>query len=164
MALIAQLQKQYLDYVASLFNEEVLDEQFIQVHRMKNESNPNLVINLASAFFRDSEKLINSMSEILEKQLVDFRKVYEIAQQLRGSSSIVGAAKIKNICAEFRNLCDSKNVEMMKRYVQQMQFENSVLKSKLDTLFRLEKQIQASGGAVPALKLKNNIARSSACI
>uniref|UniRef100_A0A7N0ZTD4 Histidine-containing phosphotransfer protein n=1 Tax=Kalanchoe fedtschenkoi TaxID=63787 RepID=A0A7N0ZTD4_KALFE len=156
MAGIPQLQKQFLDYAASLFNEETLTEQFIRVHKLKPAHNPNFTTTMIAIFFEGSSKLINTMSELLDQPMVDFTAVYHTAQTLRGSSATVGAGKIKKICSHFRNFCDSCNTEMVKRVVRQLHYHNSLLKSKLDNFFMLENQIQNAGGVIPPLELERN--------
>uniref|UniRef100_A0A7N0ZRM2 Histidine-containing phosphotransfer protein n=1 Tax=Kalanchoe fedtschenkoi TaxID=63787 RepID=A0A7N0ZRM2_KALFE len=131
MADIPQLQKQFLNYVASLFNEEVLDEQFIQVHRLKPVDNPNFAVQLLTYFFKDAETMVTVMTEML-----------------------VGAAKIKSICSEFREACDNSNDERLTGYVRQLHSEIAILKSKLEIFFYLEKLIQDAEGEVPPIKLK----------
>jgi histidine-containing phosphotransfer protein len=42
-----------------------LDDQFNQLQQLQDESNPDFVVELATLFFEDSEKLINELAKDL---------------------------------------------------------------------------------------------------
>ncbi|KAH9730103.1 Histidine-containing phosphotransfer protein 5 [Citrus sinensis] len=125
MDVVSQLQKQFIDFSSSLYREGYVDDQFSQLHKLQDESSPDFVVEVASLFFDDAEKLINSMARALEQPCVDFKQVDSHVHQLKGSSS------------------------RCMRCLQQVSHEYTMLKSKLQTLFRMEQQILAAGGSVP---------------
>ncbi|KAM7485161.1 hypothetical protein LguiA_001170 [Lonicera macranthoides] len=151
---VGQLQRRFVEYTASLFGEEFLDAQFTQLQQLQDESNPDFVVEVVSLFFDDSEKLLNDLSKALEQQNVDFKRVDAHVHQLKGSSSSIGAQRVKNACISFRNFCDEQNIEACLRCLQQVKQECAIVKNKLDTLFRLEQQILEAGGAVPIVGWK----------
>ncbi|CDO98944.1 unnamed protein product [Coffea canephora] len=149
---VGQLQKSFVDYTASLFREGFLDGQFSQLQQLQDESNPDFVVEVVSLFFEDSDKLLNDLTRALYQQNIDFKKVDAHVHQLKGSSSSIGAQRVKNACVAFRNFCEEQNVEACLRCLHQVKQEYLLVKSKLETLFTLEQQIITAGGAIPMME------------
>ncbi|KAK4405631.1 UNVERIFIED_CONTAM: Histidine-containing phosphotransfer protein 1 [Sesamum radiatum] len=146
---VDQLQRTFHHYHASLFNEGFLDEQFVQLQQLQDESNPGFVVEVVSLFFEDSERLLNDLSKALDQENVDFRKIDAHVHQLKGSSSSIGAQRVRDACIAFRNFCDERNIEACLKCLQQVRQEYLLVKTKLEALLRLEQQIVAAGGASP---------------
>ncbi|XP_050240263.1 histidine-containing phosphotransfer protein 1-like isoform X2 [Quercus robur] len=126
---VGQMQRRLIEYTKSLFMEGILDDQFLQLQQLQDESNPDFVVEVVSLFFQDAEKLLNDITRALDQQSVDFPKVDAHVHQLKGSSA--------------RSL----------RCLQQIKQEYYHVKNKLEALFRLEQQIVAAGGSVPMMEL-----------
>ncbi|CAA3002464.1 histidine-containing phosphotransfer 1-like [Olea europaea subsp. europaea] len=137
MEIVGQLQKQYVDFTTCLFREGYLDDQYVQLQKLQDESNPEFVVEVVSIFFEDSEKLLNDMACSLQQQVVDFKKVDGYVHQFKGSSSSVGAQRVKNACAAFRNFCEDKNLDGCLRYLNLVKQEFYLVKNKLETLSRV---------------------------
>ncbi|CAH2053111.1 unnamed protein product [Thlaspi arvense] len=126
---LVQMQKNLQDYTKSLFLEGILDSQFLQLQQLQDESNPDFVSQVVSLFFQDSDRILNDLSLSLDQQVVDFKKVDPHVHQLKGSSS------------------------RCHRYLQQVKQEYYLVKNRLETLFKMEQQIVASGGMIPAMEV-----------
>ncbi|XXG79351.1 hypothetical protein AAC387_Pa09g0442 [Persea americana] len=150
---VGQLQSRWFDLTSSLFHEGFLDNQFTQLQQLQDESNPGFVFEVVTLFFDDSEKLLSDLGRALDQQTVDFEKVDAHVHQLKGSSSSIGAQRVKNVCIAFRNFCDANNKEGCLSCLQQVKHECSLVKNKLESLFRLEQQILAAGGSIPMIEL-----------
>ncbi|EYU38122.1 hypothetical protein ABFS82_14G195700 [Erythranthe guttata] len=151
MATVGQLQKQFVDFSTSLYREGFLDDQFIQLQKLQDESNPDFVFEVVSLFFEDSEKLLNNLAIALQQQVVDFKQVDAHVHQFKGSSSSIGAHRVKNMCVAFRNFCEEKNLDGCLRCLQQINHEYCLVKNKLENVFRLERQILEAGGTIPLI-------------
>ncbi|KAH7843530.1 hypothetical protein Vadar_017799 [Vaccinium darrowii] len=147
-----EMWRQVFQYKESLFREGILDAQFTQLQQLQDESNPDFVAEVVSLFFEDSERLINDLTRALEQKCIDFKKVDAHVHQLKGSSSSVGAQKVKNACITFRNFCDEQNIEACFSCLQLVKQEYLLVKNKLETLLRMEQQILAAGGAIPMIE------------
>ncbi|XP_059311936.1 histidine-containing phosphotransfer protein 1-like [Lycium ferocissimum] len=149
---VVQLQRSFVEYMASLFREGFLDAQFSQLQQLQDDSNPDFVVEVVSLFFEDSERLLNDLTMALDQPNVDFKQVDAHVHQLKGSSSSVGAQRVKNCCVLFRNCCEEQNTEACLQCLQQIKQEYLLVKNKLQTLFELEQQIVAAGGAIPMVQ------------
>ncbi|KAK4339581.1 hypothetical protein RND71_041043 [Anisodus tanguticus] len=149
MESVNQLQRKLAEYTASLYNEKILDEQFIQLQQLQDENNPDFVVEVVSLFFEDSERLLNELAKALNQTNVDFKKLDANVHQLKGSSSSIGAQRVQRVCIAFRNYCDERNVEGCLQCLQQVKNEYTLVKNKLETLFKLEKQFVDAGGSFP---------------
>lgn len=151
MDVINQLRKQFLEVMTSAYREGLLDDQFVQLQKLQDESCPDFVAEVVSLFFEDSEKLINNLATAVQQQVVDFKQVDAFVHQFKGSSSSIGAQRVKNACVSFRNLCEEKNLAGCVTCLQHLKHEYYLVKSQLETLLRLERQILAAGGKVPVM-------------
>ncbi|KAK3011714.1 hypothetical protein RJ639_009634 [Escallonia herrerae] len=81
MDVVSQLQRQFLDFTTSLYREGFLDDQFVQLQKLQDESNPDFVIKVVSLFFEDSEKLLNNLATALQQHIVDYKQVDALVHQ-----------------------------------------------------------------------------------
>ncbi|KAL2332332.1 hypothetical protein Fmac_019913 [Flemingia macrophylla] len=124
----------------SLFDQGYLDEQFIQLEELQDEANPNFVEEIVTLYYRDSSRLISNLENTLERKPLDFNKLDTIMHQFKGSSSSIGAKKVKAECTLFREYCSAGNAEGCRRSFQQMKKEYAALRKKLETYFHLARQ------------------------
>ncbi|EPS58768.1 hypothetical protein M569_16045 [Genlisea aurea] len=144
---VGQLKRQYVDFSTCLFREGFLDDQFLQLQKLQDETNPDFAFQVISIFFDESEKLFDNLSIALQQPVVDFKRVDSHVHQFKGSSSSIGAQRVKNLCDPFRKLCEDKNVEGC---LQQMKHEYYLVKNKLETLSRMEQQIREASAPPPS--------------
>ncbi|CAN8265901.1 unnamed protein product [Cochlearia groenlandica] len=153
-ALVAQLQMQFRDYTVSLYRQGFLDDQFTELKKLEDDSSPGFVAEVISLFFEDCLKLVGNMARALDQTgTVDFNQVGASVHQLKGSSSSVGAKRVKGLCVTLKECCEAKNYEGCVRCLQQVDIEYKTLKTKLQDMFNLEKQIIQAGGRVPQVDI-----------
>lgn len=148
MDVVSQMQKQFVDYKQYLYDQGFLDDQFKQLVQLQDENNPAFVFEVVCLFFEDSEKLLNNLATALQQQIVDYKQVDAHVHQFKGSSASIGAVKVKNACVTFRNYCEEQNRELCEKCLENLKGEYLMVKSKLETLFRMEQQILAAGGSI----------------
>ncbi|KAL6535354.1 peroxiredoxin type-2 [Orobanche minor] len=149
---VVQLQRNFLEYITRLFREGFLDGQFGQLQLLQDESSPDFVVEVVTLFFKDSERLLNDLTLALDQQNVDFKKIDAHVHQLKGSSSSIGAQRVKNSCVAFRNCFVEQNAEGVPAMLATSKAR--ILSSQDEaggTTTGLEKKILAAGGAIPML-------------
>ncbi|ERN13118.1 hypothetical protein AMTR_s00040p00173990 [Amborella trichopoda] len=93
-----------------------LDEQFHQLQLLQDESNPGFVAEVISLFCDDSEKILTELTRILAQDVVEFNNITAFVHQLKGSSSSIGAHKVKLACNKFRTCCENTNKEGVPKF------------------------------------------------
>ncbi|KAL3511740.1 hypothetical protein ACH5RR_024457 [Cinchona calisaya] len=136
-----QLRRQIGNMRQSLFDQGYLDhEQFIQLEELQDDANPNFVEEVVTLFYRDSVRTIQNIEQALEKSPLDFVKLDGYMHQFKGSSSSIGAKKVKSESTQFREYCKVGNAEGCRRTFQQLKKENAALKKKLEVYFQYSRQ------------------------
>ncbi|KAH6782850.1 HPT phosphotransmitter 4 [Perilla frutescens var. hirtella] len=135
-----QLQRQAAYMRNTLFDQGYLDEQFLQLEDLQDEANPKFVEEVVKLFYTDSARLIRSIELTLENTPWDFEKLDKIMHQFKGSSSSIGAKKVKKECTQFQEYCKVGNVEGCMRTFQEVKQEHAALKRKLENYFQLARE------------------------
>ncbi|XP_076894845.1 histidine-containing phosphotransfer protein 4-like [Bidens hawaiensis] len=124
----------------SLFEQGYLDEQFTQLEDLQDDVNPNFVEEIVTLFFADSMRLIRNVETALENYPLDFCKLDDYMHQFMGSSSSIGAKKVKNECTQFQECCKARHAEGCTRAFQRVKQEHATLKRKLESYFQMLRQ------------------------
>lgn len=141
---ITDLHQQYVNFVSALFQEGFLDEQFTQLQQLRDESNPYFVEEVVSVFFEDSLNLLKTMQNSLNQEPVDYKKVDSCLHHFLGSSSSIGALRMKNVCTIFRACCEEKMRNGCLQCLQELIQEYYLLKDKLKFLSKVIYGLQYS--------------------
>ncbi|XP_059461636.1 histidine-containing phosphotransfer protein 4-like [Corylus avellana] len=143
-----RLQRQ-LDMKRSLIDQGYLDEQFIQLEELQDEDSPNFVEDMVTMFYNNSARLLENIEQALVTGPIDFPKLDDYMHQFKGSSSSIGATRVKNECTRFLEHCTAGNAEGCVRTFLRVKQEHAILRTKLETYFQLARQAgsSASGGA-----------------
>ncbi|XP_047973342.1 histidine-containing phosphotransfer protein 4-like isoform X2 [Salvia hispanica] len=117
-----------------------LDEQFLQLEELQDEANPNFVEEVVKLFYTDSARLIRNIELTLENTPWDFEKLDNIMHQYQGSSSSIGAKKVKKECTQFQEYCKVENIDGCVRTFKEVKQEHATLKRKLENYFQLARE------------------------
>ncbi|KAL5783338.1 hypothetical protein ACOSP7_008367 [Xanthoceras sorbifolium] len=135
------LKHQVLNMRRSLFDQGYLDkEQFIQLEELKDDANPNFVEEIVTLFYTDSARLIQNIEQALVNKPIDFVRLDDMLHQFKGSSSSIGAKKVKEACTQFGEYISAENAEGCTRALQLIKQEYAVLRRKLETYFQMARQ------------------------
>ncbi|XP_024020761.1 histidine-containing phosphotransfer protein 4 [Morus notabilis] len=136
-----QLQRQVALMRSSLIEQGYLDEQqFLQLEDLQDDVNPNFVEEIVTLFYKDSARLFHNIEQALKSRPVDFAKLDNYMHQFRGSTSSIGAIKVKNECNQFKEFCLAGNAEGCARAFQKVKQEHETLRTQLETYFKLRRQ------------------------
>ncbi|XP_049356215.1 histidine-containing phosphotransfer protein 4 [Solanum verrucosum] len=134
------LHRQVASLRQSLFDQGYVDEQFIELEELQDDATPNFVEEVVTLFYNDSARFIHNIDQSLEEHPLDFAKLDNYMHQFKGSSSSIGAKKVKIECTQFMVYCRAGNVEGCKRTFQQLKREYAVLRKKLEVYFKYARQ------------------------
>ncbi|KAG4129507.1 hypothetical protein ERO13_D09G085300v2 [Gossypium hirsutum] len=139
--------------LAFLFHQGILDEQYLQLQQLQDESSPNFVSEVVNIYFHESEKLLRNLRSLLmDREFSDYDKMGIHLNQFIGSSSSIGAKRVRNVCVAFRAASDQNNRAGCLRALELLEHEYCILKNKLHELFQIEQQrLLAAGVRYPML-------------
>ncbi|KAK6915053.1 hypothetical protein RJ641_020170 [Dillenia turbinata] len=137
--------------LALLFHQGVLDEQFLQLQQLQDESCPNFVSEVINIYFHESEKLLRNLRGLLsDREFSDYKKMGIHLNQFMGSSSSIGAKRVRNVCVAFRAASEQNNRAGCLRALELLEHEYCYLKNKLHEFFQIEQQrVLAAGVRYP---------------
>jgi histidine-containing phosphotransfer protein len=135
--------------VAQLQHEGLLDEQFIQLMQLQDETNPDFVVEVVQLYFDDSVSKIERMHTMFMSSNVDYNELDQIVHQLKGSSASLGAMTVAQHCIHLRESCEVQDVSSCRLLVSQIADSFSHLKTRLDVFVHLEERRKylLSGGS-----------------
>ncbi|KAK9677034.1 hypothetical protein RND81_11G117700 [Saponaria officinalis] len=136
-----QSHRQVTQMRQSLFDQGFLDEQFVQLEELQDDTNPYFVEEVATLFYRDSGRLLTNIEQAMDRCPMDFIKLDNFMQQFKGSCSSIGAKRVKNECNQFKEYCRTGNSDGCLQTFQQMKREYTTLKRKLEAYFQLVRQV-----------------------
>ncbi|XP_051116137.1 histidine-containing phosphotransfer protein 4-like [Andrographis paniculata] len=136
------MQRSQLAYMKqSLFDQGYLDEQFVQLEELQDDTNPNFVEEVVTLYYQDSARLIGIIEQALEKNPLDFAKLDSHMQQFKGSTSSIGAKRVKEECTHFRQHCEAANAQGCRRTFHKLKKQYTTLKNKLQVYFQIARQV-----------------------
>ncbi|KAK1259261.1 Histidine-containing phosphotransfer protein 6 [Acorus gramineus] len=139
--------------LALLLHQGVLDEQFLELRQLQDELSPNFVSEVVSIYLRESDKHLRSLRTLLsDAETTDYKKIGVHLNQFMGSSSSIGAKRVRNVCLVFRTASEQSNRAGCLRSLEVLEYEYCYLENKLHELFHMEQQkVLASAVRYPLL-------------
>lgn len=138
-----------VERINSLYQQGFVDDQFLQLQQLQDESNPEFMAEVVGLYFEDSERLLEELTKALARDPIDFKTADAYVHQFKGSSSSLGVGRVKNACVTFRSCCEANNVEGCWQALQQLKQEYAVVKNELEDLFEVHKEAIQADGFIP---------------
>ncbi|KAM3295146.1 hypothetical protein ACQJBY_037791 [Aegilops geniculata] len=141
----AALRAQLAALLDNMFATGMVDDQFRQLQSLQEEGGgaSSFVAEVATLFIDDADRIIADIAALLDQPVVDFDKVDAHVHQLKGSSSSVGAQKVKLACMHFRQFYEAKSKEGCLMALALVRSEFCDVRNKFQTMMQLEQQIEA---------------------
>ncbi|BBG95297.1 HPT phosphotransmitter 4 [Prunus dulcis] len=140
-----QLQRQVALKRSSLFEQiaglfDFSSSEIVQLLHLLNVFGSMLQQFLDSQQFVQLEDLEDDANPILWRKLqsrpIDFGKLDDYMHQFKGSSSSIGAIKVKNECSQFKEFCLAGNAEGCFWAFQRVKQEHHTLRIQLESYFQ----------------------------
>ncbi|KAJ8754163.1 hypothetical protein K2173_002062 [Erythroxylum novogranatense] len=141
---LAALKAQLNNFVQSMLEEGMLDSQFAQVQALQDESNPCFITEVITSFCNDAERIVIELNKYMSHQTLDFAKLESFVHQLKGSSSSIGAKRLKLACTDLLQASDDRNKNGCLQALNAITREYCLLRNKFDTIIQLERRILAT--------------------
>ncbi|XP_073119157.1 histidine-containing phosphotransfer protein 4-like [Henckelia pumila] len=135
-----QRQRQAAYMRKALFDQGYLDDQFIQLEDLQDEANPTFVEEVVNLFYSDSARFIKNIELTMHNGPFDFEKLDNIMHQFKGSSSSIGAKKVKKECTQFQECCKAGNFEGCMKAFQEVKQEHAALRRKLESYLQIARE------------------------
>ncbi|XP_050252565.1 histidine-containing phosphotransfer protein 4-like [Quercus robur] len=135
------LREQISNMRQSLFVEEILEYQFLQLEQLQDNENPNFLQEIMTLYFRESPKTIAIIDQALEEHF-NFPGLYKYLHQLKGSSASIGANKVTKEINQALECFKEGDIQGCKGAVQRLKQEHNILRNRLQSYFQLLRQIK----------------------
>lgn len=120
----------------------VLDDQFIQLRSLEDDSNPDFVKDLIDLYYADAQGKIESMGALLSGATPDLAQLDQLVHQFKGSSASFGAATMASICIQMRNSCHAGDAGACRRLCDELKVEFLRLQECLTKFTELDRQLK----------------------
>ncbi|KAM3684994.1 hypothetical protein ACJW30_11G083200 [Castanea mollissima] len=152
----SSLQQQIASMRQSLFDEGLLNEQFIELEKLEDASDPNFVKDLINVFLTDSLKNVIGIEESLQYLKADepfnITELGKFLQQLQGNCLGIGAKKVLIEVEKMLQCHEAGDMEGAKTILPTMKQEYNNLENKLEAYFELLPHIVPEQSSDPPSK------------
>eukprot|EP00803_Ostreobium_quekettii_P001397 evm.model.scf_456.1 EVM.evm.TU.scf_456.1 scf_456:1427-1873(+) len=146
MSCLAEVEEQILAAVGSLVREGLLTEQFLELVRLQDTSDPNFLSELANIFFSTAEEKLREMDRMLDEEVgagTDYPTLDNIAHKLKGSSASFGARVVAEECGALREACELRQRDACRGVVARQAAALEALKGRMKEVMELDARRKA---------------------
>ncbi|KAJ8768081.1 hypothetical protein K2173_021021 [Erythroxylum novogranatense] len=138
VSILRQLQQ---EYVQSLIEEGIVNDQFCRIQHSKISEDPDYMIKLIDAYCIDMETILLKLSKYTDIPNADFSKVVLLGQQLEEKSSYIGADYVKLACDDLIQACHEKDEKNFIHALNWTRSEFHRTQNKLEAFVQMERKI-----------------------
>ncbi|GLT66422.1 hypothetical protein SLA2020_387870 [Shorea laevis] len=99
------------EYVQSLFDEGILNNQFSQIQTLKSVEEPENVVQLIDTYFIDVETILSELTTYIDYPDFDFSKLSTLVHKVEERSLSIGAEHMRLACADLIRACNQMDKE-----------------------------------------------------
>ncbi|OIT26088.1 PREDICTED: histidine-containing phosphotransfer protein 4-like [Nicotiana attenuata] len=123
----------------SLFDEKLLDQQFLQLERLES-NNEGYLEDVCADYFKDAAKFVDLMVPELQGPPYDAHSIESLLHRFKGMAIGMGAIKVTHQIDCMREHLKRGDFEVCKIAFERIKQENEFLQFRLDNYFKLRKQ------------------------
>ncbi|KAK4593558.1 hypothetical protein RGQ29_017607 [Quercus rubra] len=152
----SSLQQQIASMRQSFFDEGLLNEQFIELEKLEDASDPSFVKDFLNVFLPESLKnfigIEESLLHLKADEPLSITELEKFLRKLKGNCLGIGATKVIIEVEKMRQCLEAGDIEGTKTRFPTMKQEYNILKNKLDAYFELLPHIEPGQSSNPPSK------------
>ncbi|KAF8039564.1 hypothetical protein BT93_B1934 [Corymbia citriodora subsp. variegata] len=129
------------EYVHSLLDEGIVNDQFASVQTLKSTDEPDAIIRLITSYFADLEAVLSELTRFIDSPEADFDQLAAQANTIKEKSLCIGAEHMIRACDILIHACEEKQGRKFSQALNWMKAEFAQTQDKLDAVVQMEKRI-----------------------
>ncbi|XP_056165583.1 uncharacterized protein LOC115679279 [Syzygium oleosum] len=135
------------EYVQSLLNEGIVNDQFASVQTLKSTDEPDAIIRLITSYFADVEAVLSELTRSIDSPEADFDQLAAQANTIKEKSLCIGAEHMKLACDSLIRACEEKQGRKFSQALNWIENEFARTQDKLDAVVQKLKSVGSFGDA-----------------
>ncbi|KAG4145233.1 hypothetical protein ERO13_D05G085200v2 [Gossypium hirsutum] len=128
-------------YVQSLFNEGIINEQFSHIQHLKMVGRTEHFVQLINTYCLDVESILAQLASSIDLPEVDFSKLAALAAEVTERSSRIGAEHVRLACVDLMQACEQMQKQKFLLALDWTKTEFTQTQNKLQVLVQMERRI-----------------------
>ncbi|XP_015580814.2 uncharacterized protein LOC107262049 isoform X1 [Ricinus communis] len=128
-------------YVQSLFDEGIVNDQFLNIQTLKTVEEPDRVMQLINTYCIDVEAILLELTSDMDLPEVNFSNMEALARQIEEKSLYVGAGHMRLSCVGLIQACRDMQKRSISRELDWMKNEFACTRNKLQVFVQTERKI-----------------------
>ncbi|KAL3752353.1 hypothetical protein ACJRO7_013066 [Eucalyptus globulus] len=126
------------EYVQSLLDEGIVNDQFASVQTLKSADEPGAIIRLITSYFADVEAVLSELTRFIDSPEADFDQLAAQANTIKEKSLCIGAAHMKLACDNLIRACEEQQRRKFSQALNWIKAEFAQTQDKLDAVVQVK--------------------------